>query len=95
MLKGHVATTVTLCELDLTMALFRGLSLHVVFMLIPMLQNFKREQHAEILKTLAEIVEAGGLKPLLVDNTCTLDQVGEAHARLQSGQTIGKVVVEN
>ncbi len=47
------------------MALFRGLSLHVVFMLIPMLQNFKREQHAKTLKVLAEIVDAGGLQPLL------------------------------
>ncbi|MDF7826357.1 zinc-dependent alcohol dehydrogenase family protein [Pontiellaceae bacterium B12227] len=94
-LNGDVATTVTLCELDLTMAHFRGLSLHVVFMLIPMLNNFKREEHGRILKALAEIVEAGGLKPLLDDNTYTLDQVGEAHARLESGQAIGKVVIEN
>ena len=34
-LNGHVATTVSLCELDLTLAHFKGLSLHVVFMLIP------------------------------------------------------------
>jgi hypothetical protein len=38
------------------------LSLHVVFMLIPMLHNFKREQHAEILRNITKIAEAGHLK---------------------------------
>lgn len=94
-LNGNVATTVTLCELDLTMAHFRGLSLHVVFMLIPMLNNHKREQHGEILKSLTEIVEAGALKPLLDETNYSLEEIGMAHDRLQSGQAIGKVVVEN
>jgi len=33
-LNGQVATTVSLLELDLSPAHFKGLSLHVVFMLI-------------------------------------------------------------
>ncbi|MEO0527752.1 MAG: zinc-dependent alcohol dehydrogenase family protein, partial [Bacteroidota bacterium] len=56
-LNGHIATTVSLCELDLTLAHFKGLSLHVVFMLIPMLHNHKREEHGKILKNIAQIVE--------------------------------------
>ena len=36
-LNGQVATTVSLVALDLSPAHFKGLSLHVVFMLIPML----------------------------------------------------------
>ncbi|MEM1084131.1 MAG: zinc-dependent alcohol dehydrogenase family protein [Verrucomicrobiota bacterium] len=94
-LNGQVASTVSMCELDLTTAHFKGLSLHVVFMLIPMLYNHKREQHAEILKDLAKIAEAGGLKPVLDEKRFTLEQVGDAHARLQSGKAMGKVVVEN
>lgn len=94
-LNGHVATTVTTCELDLSTAHFKGLSLHVVFMLIPMLHNHKREEHAEILRNITQIVEEGALKPLLDEARFTLEEVGEAHARLESRQAIGKVVVEN
>lgn len=94
-LNGQVATTVSMCELDLTLAHFKGLSLHVVFMLIPMLHNFKREQHGEILGKLAQIVESGGLRPVLDEEHYSLEQAGEAHARLESGQAMGKVVVEN
>ncbi|NND98958.1 MAG: zinc-dependent alcohol dehydrogenase family protein, partial [Pirellulaceae bacterium] len=94
-LYGQIATTVSLCELDLTPAHFKGLSLHVVFMLIPLLHNFRREQHAEILRKLAEIVESGGLKPVLDEKRFSLEEAGQAHARLESGQAMGKVVVEN
>ncbi|MEM9947685.1 MAG: zinc-dependent alcohol dehydrogenase family protein [Cyanobacteria bacterium P01_D01_bin.36] len=94
-LNGQIASTVSLCELDLTLAHFKGLSLHVVFMLIPMLHNFKREQHAEILRSVARIVESGGLKPVLDEEQYSLEQAGQAHARLESRQAIGKVVIEN
>ena len=92
-LNGQVATSVSLLELDLTPAHFKGLSLHVVFMLIPMLYDHKREAHGAILAKLAEIADAGGLKPLLDETRFGLDQVGEAYSRLTSGNAIGKVVV--
>ena len=94
-LNGQVASTVALCELDLSVAHFKGLSLHVVFMLIPMLHDHEREAHAEILRSLTEIVESGGLKPVLDETRYSLEEVGQAHARLESGQAMGKVVVEN
>ena len=94
-LNANIASTVSLCELDLTLAHFKGLSLHVVFMLIPMLHNYKREEHAMILRNIAQIAEAGALKPLLDEERFSLEEVGKAHARLESGKAIGKVVVEN
>ena len=93
-LNGQVSTTVAMVELDLTQAHFKGLSVHVVFMLIPMLHDHKRETHGEILTALAEIADAGGLQPLLDKSAFTLEQVGDAHARLGSGQAMGKVVVD-
>ena len=93
-LNGQVITTVSLLELDLTPAHFKGLSIHVVFMLIPMLYNHKREEHGIILSKLAEIVDAGKLKPLLDEKQFGLEEVGKAHDRLTSGQAIGKVVIE-
>lgn len=94
-LNGHVASTVALVELDLSTAHFKGLSLHVVFMLIPMLYNHKREAHGEILSDLTRIVESGGLKPVLDETHYKLAEAGLAHARLESGKAMGKVVVEN
>lgn len=92
-LNGQVASTVALCELDLSVAHFKGLSLHVVFMLIPMLHDVGRAVHGEILAELARIVDAGGLRPVLDATEYSLDQVGEAHARLASGKAMGKVIV--
>jgi NADPH:quinone reductase len=92
-LNGHVASTVAMVELDLTLAHFRGLSLHVVFMLIPMLHNYRREQHSAILQALTAIVEAGGLTPVLDDSQFTLEEIGQAHQRLASGKAMGKIVV--
>ena len=94
-LNAQIATTVALLELDLSLAHFKGLSIHVVFMLIPMLHDHKREEHAKILTRLAEIVDAGALKPLLDDTTFQLADAGAAYDRLSSGQATGKIVISN
>ena len=93
-LNGQVVSTVAFCELDLTLAHFKSLSLHVVFMLIPMLYDINRQAHGDILSALARIVEAGNLKPILDDINFLLEEAGKAHARLESGQAMGKVVIE-
>ncbi|WP_339818661.1 zinc-dependent alcohol dehydrogenase family protein [Sulfitobacter dubius] len=93
-LNGHVVTTVALSEIDLSPAHFNGLSLHIVFMLLPMLHDVNREVHGDILGKLAKLVDAGTVKPLLDDATFTLAEVGDAYARLQSGKALGKVVIE-
>jgi len=94
-LNGQISTTLALCEADLTMAHFKGASLHVVFMLIPMLHNFKREKHGQILRTLTKIIEQENLKPVVDQKSFKLEDVGAAYAHLLSGKAIGKVVVEN
>ena len=94
-LNGQVASTVSMCELDLSVAHFKGLSLHVVFMLIPMLHDIGREEHRLILQSITEIVESGDLLPVLDDSAYTLEQVGEAYARLESRNAMGKVVLEH
>jgi NADPH2:quinone reductase len=94
-LNGQVATTVSLSEIDLSTMHFKGLSLHVVFMLIPMIHNFQREKHGEILRNITKIAESGALKPLLDEENFSLENVGKAYARLESGNAIGKVVIEN
>ena len=92
-LNGQVATTVSLDEIDLSTAHFKGLSLHVVFMLIPMLHNVYREEHGKILTKLAEIVDEGKLKPILGEQHFKLEEVSKAHERLESGKAMGKIVI--
>lgn len=92
-LNGQVATTVSLIELDLSEAHFKGLSLHVVFMLIPMMHNVGREIHHTVLKELAAIADSGALRPLLDPKDFSIEQVGEAYAHLESGKAMGKIVL--
>ncbi|MEG3753508.1 zinc-dependent alcohol dehydrogenase family protein [Psychromonas arctica] len=93
-INGQIATTTSMLSLDLLPAHMKGLSLHVIFMLIPMLHNTKREEHGAILSELTKIVESGGLIPVLDENHYSFEQVGDAYARLTSGQGMGKVVIE-
>lgn len=93
-LNGQIASTVSLVEMDLSLAHFKGLSLHVVFMLIPMIHNYNRQDHGQILKKLADIVEEGSLRPILDDERYTFQEVDKAYDRLSSGKGMGKVVVE-
>ena len=93
-LNGHVASTVAMVEIDLSHAHFKGLSLHVVFMLIPMMHDVGRQTHGDILKTLAELVDAGALKPIVDERRFGWTDIGAAHAHLTDGGAVGKVVVE-
>ncbi len=92
-LNGEIATTVAMAELDLTLAHIKGLSLHVVFMLIPMIHNIGREEHSAILKNIAKIVEEGELKPVLTEKQFSLEQTAQAHQYAESGEGMGKVVI--
>lgn len=94
-INGHVASTVAMVDIDLSLAHFKGLSLHVVFMLIPMLNNVKREEHGKILTELANIVDNNQLRTILDDSQYSLQDISKAHARLASGKAMGKVVVTN
>ena len=92
-LNGQVSTTVSLLETDLSPVHFSGLSLHVVFMLIPMIHNHNRSAHGEILTTLAQMADAGKLAPVLDNQAFSLSEASQAHDRLASGQVMGKVVI--
>jgi NADPH2:quinone reductase len=92
-LNGQVATTVSIGEVDLTQAHLRGLTLHVIYMLIPLIHGHGNERHGEILAEIATLADAGKLKPI-IDTVHPLTEASRAHARLESKKAIGKVVVE-
>ncbi|WP_413164008.1 zinc-dependent alcohol dehydrogenase family protein [Capilliphycus salinus ALCB114379] len=92
-LNGIVVSILALSQQDLTLLHAKGLTLHLVFMLIPMLFNRGRAYHGEILSKLAELVEVGKVRPLLDAKTFTIDDIAAAHQHAESGQAVGKVVV--
>jgi NADPH:quinone reductase len=91
--NGQIVSTLALSEQDLTSLHVRGLSLHIVFMLLPMLTGQDRTSHGRILTQLAELVNAGQLRPI-VDRVFPITDIVQAHRYAESGQAIGKIVVE-
>ncbi|WP_412063411.1 zinc-dependent alcohol dehydrogenase family protein [Rubrivirga sp. IMCC45206] len=91
--NGHVVTTTSSQPLDLSPMHQKGLSLHVVFMLLPMLTGVDRARHGEALRYAAELVAAGQLRPLLDDQRFGLFDAEAAHAHAESGDVVGKVTL--
>jgi NADPH2:quinone reductase len=92
--NGRVIATRAHSTHDLSPLHRKSLSLHVVFMLLPMLRNEGRERHGRILKELATLVEGGQVRPLLDPARFDLSRASDAHRYLESGKAVGKVVVE-
>jgi len=92
--NGRVVTIVSQYSADLTPMHLKGLSLHVEFMLIPMLHDTGRERHGRILREVARLVDSHQLRPLIDPTRFTLEQTEEAHKHLESGNALGKVVID-
>lgn len=92
-LNGHVACIQGRGEIDGGQLHAKAVSLHLVFMVIPLLHDIGRERHGAILAIASKLVEQGDLKPLIDKKRFTFDQIGEAHAYAASGEQIGKVLV--
>jgi NADPH:quinone reductase len=92
-LNGTVVSIVSLSQQDLTLLHAKGLTLHLVFMLIPMLSGVGRTYHGEILAKLARLVDDGKLHPLLNPQVFNMADVASAHEYAESSQAIGKVVL--
>ncbi|MFN3167191.1 MAG: zinc-binding dehydrogenase [Phycisphaeraceae bacterium] len=71
----------------------KGVSLHLVFMLIPYLQGIPDIRHTGILKHVAKLVDEHKLRPLIDALRFSFDSVADAHAYAESGKQIGKVLV--
>jgi NADPH2:quinone reductase len=90
---GQVVSIAGFGRVNMTSLFVKGVSIHFVFMIIPMLSGQGREHHGEIMRAVARLAEEGKLKPHLDVERFTFAQVGDAHRRLESGKAIGKVVI--
>jgi len=92
--RGTVVSTNTRATHDLSPMHAKGLTLAVVFSLLPLLTGQGRERCGEILTRAAELSDEGRLRPLLAGPAFPLEHVAQAHDFLDSGQAVGKVIVE-
>jgi NADPH2:quinone reductase len=93
--NGTVVTIAARSTHDLSPLHGKGLTLHVVFMLLPLLRGRARATHGEILRKAAILIEDGKLRPLVDQETFSFENVGKAHARLEAGEAMGKIALVN
>jgi NADPH2:quinone reductase len=94
-INGTVLAIAARSTHDLSPLHAKGLSLHVVFMLLKIIHEEQRHHHGDILKKIAEAAEEGKLRPLIDPRIFTFDEADQAHQHLESGQAVGKIVLRN
>jgi NADPH2:quinone reductase len=93
-LYGHVVTTVARGVHDLSLAHARGLTIHCVFMLLPLVTGQGRDHYGQVLRRLAAWAEDGSLRPLLDGRRFAITEANEAHEYWAGGKHKGKIVLE-
>lgn len=93
-LNGTVVSISTRSTHDLSPLHAKGLSLHVVFMLIPLLHGTGRAHYGKILFSIAKLVDRGAIRPLLDPKCFSFSEVAVAHQYAESGQAVGKIALE-
>ena len=64
-------------------------------MIIPIIYNqgIGKSRHGRVLKEISKNTESKSIIPLMHDEIYSFERIGEAHALLESGKAIGKVIL--
>ena len=90
---GAVVTIAARSTQDLTPLHGKSVTLHCVFMGLPLVTGKGRARHGEILAQLARLVDNGRVKPLVDSEVFAFKDVGEAHRKLEAGGATGKIAL--
>lgn len=88
---GQVVSTVTRSTHDLSPLHAKSLSLHVVFMLLPLITGQGRSLHGEILSNLSGLIDEDALAVLIDDQRFDFREIEAAHRYWQRGAALGKI----
>ena len=91
---GTVVTIAARSTQDLTTLHAKSITLHCVFMGLPLITGKGRVHHGDVLLRLARLVDNGRIKPLIDPQTFAFKDVGKAHQKLQDGRAMGKIALE-
>lgn len=92
-LGGQVISTVTRSTHDLSTLHAKSLSLHVVFMLLPMITGHNRGMYGKILTEIAQLVDEDKLAVLLDEERFDFSRIADAHTYWASGKALGKISI--
>lgn len=92
--NGRVCSINTRSTHDLTQMHAKSLTLHVIFRSISLLHGVGMNDQPRLLKALCDLLEQGKVRPLLDSQRFKFSQVGDAHRRLESGEAVGKILLE-
>ena len=90
---GHVVSILGWGTHSLAPLSFRGATYSGVFTLLPILTGNGRAHHGDILRSVAELADAGKITPILDQQPYNLAAVADAHRAVAAGTARGKVVV--
>jgi len=93
--SGTVVSISTRTSADLSPLHAKGVSLHVVFMIIPLLydQDEPRRRQGQMLERISRLAASGRVAPLLDSRVFPFEQASAAHALLESGSALGKITL--
>jgi NADPH2:quinone reductase len=91
--EGTVVNIAARSTHDLSPMHARSLTLHVVFLVGQVANPMNRHSIRPRLEKLCEMAESGELRPLIDQQQFEFEDVADAHAYLESGEAIGKVVL--
>ena len=90
---GHVVSILGWGTHSLAPLSFRGATYSGVFTLLPILTGNGRAHHGDILRSVADLADAGKITPILDPQPYSLAAVADAHRAVAAGTAHGKVVV--
>ncbi len=93
-LEGDVVTTVARSSHDLSLMHSRSLSLHVIFMLLPLITGEGRSVYSTILNQVASLVDKDKLAVLLDEQRFDYSDIADAHRYWARGESLGKIVID-
>ena len=91
---GHVVSALGWGTHALAPLSFRAASYSGVFTLLPMLTGEGRAHHGDILREATKLIEAGKIVPRLDPRHFSFATIEQAHAAVEDGSAVGKIVVE-
>jgi NADPH:quinone reductase len=94
-LHGTIAAVAARSKHDLTPLHSKGLSFHVVFMLLHMIHEEERKQNKDRLNKITSVITEGKLHPIIDHKRFTFDEVSQAHQYLEDNKAVGKIVLVN
>lgn len=92
---GQVVSILGETSHDLRPLFMKNGTLHMVLMLAPLLSGYGRPAQGKIMEQVSELVDRGVVRPLLDKHDFTFTQAGKAHAYLESGKAVGKIVLSS